>query len=168
MWSYSQLEDFNSVFLIKIPKEYLSCMPHRDGSVDVPMPLWKNTGDGNSIFCPHLIQGVYNKNINQGITNPNFCPIVNPNGMAYSHEQFDVFASYNRSDLMSEYKQRQLTSFSQQYANDVANGTFNQVMQYYQRKFGQLPQPQLFDSSNYKILLEQALGQDNHSNKHNR
>ena len=44
MQSYSQLEDFNSVFLIKIPKEYLSCMPHRDGSVYIPMPLWKNTG----------------------------------------------------------------------------------------------------------------------------
>lgn len=81
MQSYSQLEDFNSVFLIKIPKEYLSCMPHRDGSVDIPMPLWKNTGDGNSVFCPHLIQGVYNKNINQGITNlsiwtfPCFVPV---------------------------------------------------------------------------------------------
>lgn len=163
--SYSQLEDFNSVFLIKIPKEYLSCKPHRDGSFDVPMPLWKNIGDGNSVLTPHLIQGVYNKNINQGITNPNYCPLYNPNGMAYSWEQFNVFASYDRTDLMNEYKQRQLTSFSQQYASDNARGTFDQVVRYYQSKFGQLPQPQLFDSSEYRMLLEQALGQGSVSNK---
>lgn len=165
---YSNLEDFNSVFIIKIPKEYLSCQPHRDGSCDVPMPLWKNTGDGNSVFSPNLIQGVYNKTIDGFITNPNFCPIYNPNGMAYSHEQFNVFAGYNRTDLMSEYKQRQLTTFSQQYATDVARGTFNEVMQYYQSKFGQLPQPQLFDSSEYKMLLEQTLGQENSDNRHNK
>lgn len=165
MQSYSQLEDFNSVFLIKIPKEYLSCMPHRDGSVDIPMPLWKNTGNGSSVFCPHLIQGVYNKNINQGITNTNFCPIYNPNGMAYSWEQFNVFASYDRTDLMSEYKQRQLTSFVQQYASDNARGTFNQVVRYYQSKFGQLAQPQLFDSSEYRMLLEQTINQNNNFKK---
>ena len=165
MQSYSQLEDFNSVFLIKIPKEYLSCMPHRDGSVDIPMPLWKNTGNGSSVFCPHLIQGVYNKNINQGITNTNFCPIYNPNGMAYSWEQFNVFAGYDRTDLMSEYKQRQLTSFVQQYASDNARGTFNQVVRYYQSKFGQLAQPQLFDSSEYRMLLEQTINQNNNFKK---
>ncbi len=168
MQSYSQLEDFNSVFLIKIPKEYLSCKAHKDGSIDIPMPLWKNTGNGNSVLTPHLIQGVYNKHINLGITNPNYCPLYDPNGMAYSWEQFNIFASYDRTDLMCEYKQRQLTTFSQQYTTDIANGTFNKVMQYYQSKFGQLPQPQLFNSSNYKMLLEQALRQDNSSNKHNR
>ena len=96
----------------------------------------KILANGNSVFCPHLIQGVYNKNINQGITNTNFYPIYNPNGMAYSWEQFNVFAGYDRTDLMNEYKQRQLTSFAQQYASDNARGTFNQVVRYYQSKFG--------------------------------
>ncbi len=161
MNSYSQSEDFNSVFLIKIPKEYLSCKSHRDGSIDMPMPLWKNIGNGNSVLTPHLIQGVYNKHINKGITNPNYCPLYNPNGMAYSWEQFNVFASYNRTDLMNEYKQRQFTSFQQQYAIDNTRKTFEQTIKYYQNKFGKLPQPQLFDSSEYKILLDQYLNQNN-------
>lgn len=165
MHEYSQLEDFNSVFLIKIPKEYLSCKPHRDGSVDIPMPLWKNIGNGNSVLTPHLIQGVYNRHIDRGISNPNFCPLYNPNGMAYSMEQFYSFSGYDRTDLMSEYKQRQLTSFAQQYASDSSRGTFNQAIRYYQNKFGQLPQPQLFDSSEYRMLLEQALGQGSATNK---
>lgn len=165
MHEYSQLEDFNSVFLIKIPKEYLSCKPHRDGSVDIPMPLWKNIDAGKSVLTPHLIQGVYNRHIDRGISNPNFSPLYNPNGMAYSIEQFYSFSSYNRTDLMAEYKQRQFTSFSQQYANDNASGTFNQVIRYYQSKFGQLSQPQLFDSSEYRMLLEQTMNQNNNFKK---
>lgn len=85
--------------------------------------------------------------------------------MAYSWEQFNVFAGYDRTDLMSEYKQRQLTSFAQQYASDNARGTFNQVVRYYQSKFGQSSQPQLFDSSEYRMLLKQTINQNNNFKK---
>ena len=162
---YAQSEAFNSVFVVKIPKDYLSSRVHRDGTKDMPIPLFRTDGNGNSVLTANLVQGVYNKRMNLSITNSNFYPLYNPNGMAYSHEQFNEFASNDRYDLVDEYKKRQLTPYYVQYKNDVSNNAFAEATQHYQNKFQGLNIPQKFNVSEYKALYNNyGLGQG--SNKH--
>ena len=51
-------EDYNSVIVVKMPKDYMTAIVHRDGKVNPPVPVWKTNDDGTTSFTPHLIQGI--------------------------------------------------------------------------------------------------------------
>lgn len=90
---YCQQYGFKYCYAIKIPNYYMGWMIHRDNSIEVPIPLWIPTdkiSDVNcpvSIFCPHLICGVYRNDTQQVMPNPNYNPKYNPNGMQFAKEQ---------------------------------------------------------------------------------
>lgn len=62
-----QGDNYNVIFLIKIPKRYFRDTTHRDGKMDPAVPMFREYSeeghDWTSIFTPKLIQGVYCRDI---------------------------------------------------------------------------------------------------------
>lgn len=141
---YGARHGFESVFLIKIPIEYTATLVHinHGNSMDFPMPLWTPTDEksyyGNTIsmFCPHLIQGLYN--VGKGfITNPNYCPIYNPNGMQYDERQITELKNNGKFDWAKFASERSQNSVTPEYlrAYDESQKTFDTLIQNYRKLF---------------------------------
>lgn len=150
-----------SVFLIKIPKKYMGDILHRDGTIDCPIPLLKSTGqktyEGRGIyyFTNHLVQGVYNRTTDSFITNPNFCPVFNPNGFVYSDEQINNFWSLNQIQWVKYAKSRKQFSYEKLYEIDTKRKTFDEYMKSYSNYFKATPLINTeFDVSAYKRDLQ--------------
>lgn len=130
---------YNTVFLIKIPKEY---MPDNINSLqsNQPIPVFKQEGSrdnyGRKIirFTPHLIQGFYSQEKNTFITNPNFSPIFDPSGLVYSNEQVNNFEALGASSYQEEAYHRTKMSYQQLKLYDQKTGIFQQAMKKYSEK----------------------------------
>ena len=142
--NYSAFCGFESVFLIKIPIEYIVRTIHRGGIIDSPIPLWKPTSEKDyygrkvSIFCPHLIQGVYN--VEKGfITNPNYCPVYNPNGMQYDESQITALKNIGLFEWVKFCSDRNKDNVPPDYLKefDEEKITFNVLMENYRKMFEQ-------------------------------
>ena len=137
------------VFLIKIPKCYFPEHEHRDGTWDVPIPLFyeKTVIDkfGRTgtwpVLIPCLIQGCYNKE--KGfVTNPNFCPVFDPSGLKFAYEQLQPLrnsvSGYRNYD---QYNKRNTNgTFELLYAYDKQNRTWDPFVKYYSEKFDVEPE----------------------------
>lgn len=90
---YTKQHNFKYAYIIKIPNYYMGYIEHRDGSIEPPIPLWIPTSQTDaynrkiSILTPHIIAGVYSRERNQIMPNPNYNPKYNPEGMQYANEQ---------------------------------------------------------------------------------
>lgn len=154
-------DQYNTVFLIKIPKDYMCEVLHSDGRIDRPVPLFKKISDRKSayesaitVFTPHLIQGCYNRTTDSFINNPNFSPIFDANGLQFSDEQKNSFRSLNKYDWYDFAKKRELLSFQDMYAFDKNNGFIDKTIQKYSQKYGRTYQSELYDQSQYAELLQ--------------
>lgn len=106
---YCQVHDFDYCYVIKIPNQYMGWMIHRDNTIEVPIPIWIPTEQKGefgkvSILCPHLICGVYSKQRNQIMPNPNYNPKYNPSGMQYAREQEENMMLSNHQDYLKWLK----------------------------------------------------------------
>lgn len=144
--SYGANHGFESVFLIKIPIEYTATLVHTNhgNTMDFPIPLWIPTSEKDyhghkiSIFCPHLIQGVYN--VEKGfITNPNYCPVYNPNGMQYDERQITNLKTEGRFEWAEFASARSKDNIIPDYLKeyDENKKTFNSLMESYKKSFEQ-------------------------------
>lgn len=136
-------EDYNSVFLIKIPRRYFRDIEHRNGKYDPAVPLfreYKEEGvDWNALFTPKLIQGVYLRDIDRYYTNPNFNPVFNPLGCQYSEEQVANFWHTDSMQWVNFDKLRNTYSFEELYIGDLNRHTFDSIVRYYSRLFDTYP-----------------------------
>lgn len=138
-----QGEDYNTVFIIKIPKRYFRDTIHRDGKMDPAVPMFREYyeegWDWNALFTPKLIQGVYCRDIDKSFTNPNFNPVFDPSGCQFSDEQITNFDSVNATDWKKLAQARRNTPFSNLYANDRQQGTWNNIINHYSQLYGIQP-----------------------------
>lgn len=155
--------EFKSVFLIKIPKEYMSQRLHRNGQIDPPVPVWKSNDDGTTTFTPHLVQGVYNKTTDLFITNPNFSLVFDPSGLKYSEEQINNLWSLNQLEWINFAKERENLTFNQLFQSDRNKETWNNIIHEYCEKFGVKPKEVICDVSEYKYELESKLSAQSHN-----
>lgn len=140
-------EDYNCVFVVKIPKRYMSCVMHRDGNVDPTMPLWRSL-EGydpmfSTLFTPKLIQGVYCRDINKSFTNPNFNPVFDPSGSQVSDEQLSALASFNLYHLVASLKERRKIPFHILYSDDRNSNRWKPIIDYYSKLYGVIPTPMI-------------------------
>ena len=135
-----------TAFVIKIPEEYIEIKLHKDNTVDIPVPLFsKGQWDGENkfkcdVFTPHLVQGAYSAK-NGSITNPNYSPIYDANGMRYSNEQYQQVRSFagaskqvnNLINLMEkrEKAEKDGVSFDEIWKRDMKSGFLNTASEYY-------------------------------------
>lgn len=134
-----------NIFLIKIPKCYFPDHQHRDGSWDVPIPIFFERTETDKygrvgkypVLIPNLIQGCYNKK--EGfITNPNFCPVFEPDGLKFAYEQLQPMRNENYFRY-NDYKKRNNARLRDLYEFDKANGTWKPFVEYYASKFNVEP-----------------------------
>lgn len=136
--------DDENVFLIKIPKCYFPTHEHRDGTWDVPIPLFyekKMTDEfGNQkvwpILIPNLIQGCYNRQ--KGfIRNDNYCPVFDPSGLKFAYEQLQPMRnSQNGYINYEQYMKRNAGSMRELFYFDRDNNIWGAFVDYYSSKFG--------------------------------
>ena len=148
---------YKTVFLIKIPKDYMGLVLHRDGHIDPPIPFFKDEED-YTVFTPHLIQGCYNKTTGLFVTNPNFSPIFDPTGLKFSDEQLNIFWSLNRFSTIKFAEGRKKLSSNELRKFDIENNTWKTIMKNYGMKYGMIKKEAIYDSSNYSIELERCKG----------
>ena len=155
-------ENYNSVVVIKIPKEYMADRLHRTGQISTPIPLWKDNGDGTMYFTPHLIQGIYCKNIGKGITNTNFTPVCNPTGLKYSDEQINNMWALGQIEWVNYANKRKELTYSQLSRFDKERKTWDNIVEDYSDKFGSKPINRKFTLNNsdrkmLKIIKDKEL-----------
>lgn len=130
-------EEYDSVFLFKIPKKYMTDRVHRDGKIDPPVPFLKQNDDKTVSIISSLIQGVYCRDINKSFTNPNFSPVFDPTGLKYSNEQINNLWGLNLSNWITFAKSRESASFSELTAIDINDYNWDRVIQFYSSIYGE-------------------------------
>jgi hypothetical protein len=135
-------DEYNSVFLFKIPKKYMTDRIHRDGKIDPPVPFLKQNEDETLSIISPLIQGVYCRDINKSFTNPNFSPVFDPTGLKYSDEQIQNLWGLNLSSWINFAKGRANSSFDELSTIDKNAHNWDRVVQFYSAIYGETIKPQ--------------------------
>lgn len=130
-------EEYNSVFLFKIPKKYMTDRIHRDGKIDPPVPFIKQNDDDTVVLISSIIQGVYCRDINKSYTNPNFSPVFNPTGLKYSDEQLQNLWGLNLNNWIQFAKSRENASYDELSVIDSKANNWERVIQYYSSIYGE-------------------------------
>lgn len=136
----SENPEYNTVCVVKIPNDYLANVQKGDGSLNPPIPLFKDNGlmmygIKEYLLNPHLIQGAYCYSTDIYIDNPNFCPVFDAKGLKYSVEQLDNIAFYNKSDWNLFANFRNDYSFEVLYMEDKKMPTLDNAMKEYSNKY---------------------------------
>lgn len=132
-------EDYNSVVVVKIPKEYMLSAIHRGGKINPPVPFWKSNDDRTTSFTPHLIQGIYCKRVSKSFTNPNFSPVYDPTGLKYSDEQINNMWSYNLDNWITFANSRKNVDYGTLCQIDKQKQNWDRVIKYYSDMYGIQP-----------------------------
>lgn len=129
-------DEYNSVFLFKIPKKYMADRVHRNGKIDPPVPFLKQNEDGTISIVSSVIQGVYCRDLNKSFTNPNFSPVFDPMGLKYSDEQIRNFWALNLTTWVEFAKSRANSSYNELCTFDKKNHNWDRVIQFYSSIYG--------------------------------
>ena len=152
-------EGDENVFLIKIPKAYFPNIVHRDGSMDIPIPFFRDIQTTDEygrenvypLLIPNLIQGCYNKQ--KGfITNPNYCPVFDPSGLKFAYEQIQPMRD-NGYYKYTEYSKRNSGSVADLFKFDQSNKTWGSFIEYYSRKFDVTSPAVVFNNDEQQQLI---------------
>lgn len=150
-------EHDETILLIKIPKDYFPVVVHRDGNMDVPIPLFyeRETTDTMGrkgmypILIPNLIQGCYSRK-DGFVQNDIYCPVFDPSGLKFAYEQLAPIKN-NRYDLWEQYNKRNsMGTLKTLYAHDKSMGTWDLFVQHYAIKYNVEP-TLLFDEEQPSI-----------------
>lgn len=134
-------DEYDSVFLFKIPKRYMTDTIHRGGKIDPPVPFLKQNDDATISIISSVIQGVYCRDLNKSFTNPNFSPVFDPTGLKYSDEQIQNLWSLNLIDWIKFAKGRQNSSYKELCAIDQKYHNWDKVIQFYNSIYGETSKP---------------------------
>ena len=135
--------DGNAVFVIRIPKDYLTPIIINGKMIYVPLPIWKrietSSKDKVSILPPELIYGVYSKTEDKFKTNPNCSPVFDPTGMQYDKSQvkyfqdngqvyWQMFAEGRRHRTFDELVKKDEKLHPWNYALEIYSGHFSPAL----------------------------------------
>ncbi len=137
--------DDNLCFVVKIPKPYIQPIQHRDGKIDIVIPILKDgyldeeeKTSSCSILTPHLIQGVYSKKFG-AITNPNYSPVFDAKGLNYTDEQYRLINSSNiNSSLLKQLEsmsKRRDLSYEEIWERDIKTHFLDEAMSNYAKTY---------------------------------
>ena len=126
----------NAVFVIKIPKYYLTPRTTNGQLQQIPLPIWKHlssSGDHGDIsqLSPELVYGVYFAENDSFMQNPNYSPVHNPTGLQFDNQQIEfllnncVMGMYNFAVGRKDKSFEELTQ-----ADDIAHNWDNALSQY--------------------------------------
>lgn len=138
-------DSYNKVFLVKIPKAYFDGIRTKTGRIYQPIPfLDERECMGLEVLAkrfypviiPCLIQGCYSREKGY-ITNPNFSPVFNPDGLKFSKEQIYNLQCCNmlaKSEECLLRNEKYRCDFLREF--DKRNGTWNPFVKYFSELFG--------------------------------
>lgn len=126
----------NAVFVIKIPKYYLTPRTSNGKLQQIPLPIWKplsSSGKHGEIsqLSPELVYGVYLAENDSFILNPNFSPVHNPTGLQFDNQQVEYLLNngvMNMYDFAVDRKDKSFEELSQK--DNVAHNWDNVLAQY--------------------------------------
>ena len=121
MKEYKNIQGGNAIFVIKIPKYYLTPKTSNGQLQQIPLPIWKKvstSGEKGDVcqLSPELIYGVYLSQNDSFVHNSNYTPVHNPDGL-----QFDI----SQIDHLNNYADEKWIKF----ANDRNNYMYNELQQ---------------------------------------
>lgn len=128
----------NAVFVIKIPKYYLTPRTLNGQLQQIPLPIWKplsNSGEHGEIsqLSPELIYGVYFTDNDSFIPNPNYSPVHNPTGLQFDNQQIEYLLNNGAMEMYNfavDRKEKSLEELTQ--IDDIAHNWDNALAQYSQ------------------------------------
>ncbi len=128
----------NAVFVIKIPKYYLTPRTLNGQLQQIPLPIWKplsNSGEHGEIsqLSPELIYGVYFTDNDSFIPNPNYSPVHNPTGLQFDNQQIEYLLNDGAMEMYNfavDRKEKSLEELTQ--IDDIAHNWDNALAQYSQ------------------------------------
>ena len=131
----------NAVFVIKIPKYYLTPKILNGKLQQIPLPIWKHLSNSSengkiSQLIPELIYGVYLSDNDSFIPNPNYSPVHNPTGLQFDNQQIEYLLN---NDAMSMYNfavNRKDKSFEELMQIDNVNHNWDNAITQYSEHFG--------------------------------
>lgn len=135
-----------TVLLIKIPKDYFPKTVHRNGKMDVPIPIFYEKNMNNPygvnhdypVLIPNLIQGCYSKK-DGFITNEDYCPVYDPSGLKYGYEQLEQIKNNDYTSWQNYNKRNIKGNFQTLYQFDKSSKVWEPFIQYYSKKLGVAP-----------------------------
>ena len=109
---------------------------HRNGKLEpfVPLLLSKygnSCEDGVTIMNSSLVEGVFNKNTLEYISNNNYNPLYNPDGMKYADIQLSNMYKFGCLDLYSSGIRRDSFSYDKLKELDEERNRWDRVIKHY-------------------------------------
>jgi len=131
----------NAVFVIKIPKYYLTPRTSNGQLQQIPLPIWKhisNSGEHGEIsqLSPELIYGVYLSDNESFLQNPNYSPVHDPSGLQFDNQQIQFLLNEGIEGWYNFALNRNQKSFEELHQKDIANQTWGNAIQQYNQHFG--------------------------------
>lgn len=131
----------NAVFVIKIPKYYLTPKVV-DGQIkQIPLPIWKKVdinGEHGDIYqlTPELIYGVYLDDPDSFRFNNNYSPVHNPDGLHYSNEQIDYLLDHDALYMYNLAINRNDKTYNELKTIDQIENNWENATKQYSEHFG--------------------------------
>lgn len=131
----------NAVFVIKIPKYYLTPKTVNDTLQQIPLPIWKKSlvkgenGQEISYLAPELVYGVYIAENETFKFNPNYSPVHNPIGLQYDNQQIQYLLNENVIDWYNFAVGRNRKTFEELKSSDEISQIWDRAILQYQEHF---------------------------------
>lgn len=131
----------NAVFVIRIPKYYLTPKAINGQLQQIPLPIWKhlsNSGEHSEIsqLAPELVYGVYISTNDSFISNPNYSPVHNPVGLQFDNQQIDYLLNNEVMEMYNFAVSRKDKSFEELTHIDDESHNWNNALTQYNNHFG--------------------------------
>ena len=130
----------NAVFVIKIPKYYLTPKVINGQLVQIPLPIWKSIIDEHSNeisqLAPELIYGVYLSEKDSFIPNPNYSEVHNPVGLKFDNQQISYLLNEGVIEWHNFAVERRSKSYEELEQYDIDNDIWGEAIQQYKNHFG--------------------------------
>lgn len=126
----------NAVFVVKIPKCYLTPRTVNGRLQQIPLPIWKhlsNSGEHGEIsqLSPQLIYGVYLAKNDSFISNSNYSPVHNPTGLQFDNQQIEYLLNNDVINMYDFAINRKNKTFEELVRiDDIAHNWDNALAQY--------------------------------------
>ena len=131
----------NAVFVIKIPKYYLTPRISNGQLQQIPLPIWKplsSSGEHGEIsqLSSELVYGVYLAENDSFIPNPNFSPVHNPTGLQFDNQQVEHLLNNGVMNMYNFAIDRKNKTFEELTRIDNVAHNWDNAMAQYSEHFG--------------------------------
>ena len=128
---------FDTLFLIRIPKMYVSPKVVNNQLKEIPLPMWK-LENGIYSITNELIYGAYKRKEKNFLMNDQYSELHNPKGLIFDDKQIKLFEEHNMtkwSNLASKLDNHEYnTLVKNDKLNNLWDITLRQYQNYYSKK----------------------------------